>query len=127
MRREYVITRAAVSMLIASNALPPSIYAGETLLTESEREDILDRVRDLPDVPWQVGRPRFSLGLGRPGLARYNRVEGLSLGAQGRVDFGRLGAFGEVRYGNNGREISAELALERETSARSYRVGAIAG
>ena len=121
--RNYVVTRAPDSALVSSDALPPSIYAGETLLTESERDAILDRVRDLPDVPWQVGRPRLALGLGGPGLVRYNRVEGLSLGARGQVDLGRVTTLGELRYGTADREITAELAFQREGTARTYRLG----
>ena len=33
----------------------------------------------------QIGRPRLAFGLGGPGLLRYNRVEGISVGARGQV------------------------------------------
>ncbi len=121
--REYVITQADDSVLLKSEHLPSSIYAGEALLSEGEVSEITARIRDLPNVPWQIGRPQLAFGLGGPGLLRYNRVEGLSVGARGSLDFGRVAALGELRFGTADRAISAELALQRETSARTYRAG----
>jgi hypothetical protein len=122
-RREYRITQAPDSVLLNSAYLPGSIYAGETLLSQSEIDDISKRIGDLPDVPWMLGSPHVALGLGGPGLVRYNRIEGLSVGARGQVDLGRAAALGELRYGTADHELSAELALQREAASRSYRLG----
>lgn len=122
--REYHVTQSADSALMHSEYLPGSIYAGETLLSQSEMDDIASRINDLPNVPWMFGRPRLALGLGAPGLVRYNRIEGLSLGARGQIDLGRASATGELRYGIAEHELSAELGLQRAAAQRMYRIAA---
>ena len=122
-KREYRVTQAPDSVLLNSEHLPGSIYAGETLLSQSEIDAMASRINDLPNVPWLLARPQLSLGLGGPGLLRYNRVEGLSVGARGQVDLGRALAMGEVRYGLADEKVSAELALQRDAAKRSYRLG----
>jgi hypothetical protein len=122
-QREYHVTQAPDSVLLNGTYLPGSIYAGETLLSQSELDDIAKRIGDLPDVPWVVGTPHVALGFGGPGLVRYNRIEGVSVGARGEVDLGRAAALGEVRYGFADREVSAELALQRDAATRTYRLG----
>lgn len=124
--REYTITKEADSVLLKSEYLPGSVYDGETLLSQSELDDIAARVGSLPDVGWGMGRPRIAGLLGGPGLIRYNRIEGLSLGARAQIDLGRAGALGELRYGFAQEKVSAEVALLREATSRSYRLGGYA-
>ncbi|MEO5509168.1 MAG: BamA/TamA family outer membrane protein [Longimicrobiales bacterium] len=121
--REYVITQAPDSVLLNSPDLPASIYAGESLLSQGELNEIGERLKDLPRAPWQLARPTFEFGLGGQGLVRYNRVEALSVGARGQLDLGRMSAFGELRFGTADLALSAELAVQRESGGRSYRLG----
>ena len=120
----YRITQAPDSVLLHSDLLPASVYAGETLLSEGEIESITDRIKDLPNVPWLFELPQLSFGLGGPGLVRYNRIEGLSVGARSDFDFGRLGASAELRFGTADERLGGEFALRRESTSRQYRLGA---
>ena len=91
--RELIVDLPADSaQLLTSGYLPPSIYE-----SDADWDAELRRVRELVDLlgnvgeaPWQKPRPSFAWGLGAPGLVRYNRVEGLSVGARGDLDLGRL-------------------------------------
>ena len=80
--------------LLASADLPPRLILGETdsLVTEGELRELGQRLGALPATPWgfRVPRPRW-------GLARYNRVEGLSLGARVTAELGRLTVDGAAR------------------------------
>ena len=88
--------------LTESPYLGESFYsAGEALLSEEELRTLGERLDALPPPPWDMSRPVFTSPwtLGQ-GLMRYNRVEGLSIGARvdwdlsrARVDLtGRLGS-----------------------------------
>lgn len=87
--------------LLASAELPPppaSAY-DEQLITESQLADIGARLGILPSQPWRMGAPTLHFGLGRAGLVRYNRVEGLSVGARVGSDFGPVAAELTARLG----------------------------
>ena len=105
--------------LIASTELPPRLILGETdsMVTESELRELGQRLGALPETPWtfRVPRPRW-------GLARYNRIEGLSLGARVTVELGRLAIDGTGRLGLANLEPDAELALKRETGSARWRL-----
>jgi hypothetical protein len=122
-KREYRVTQQPDSVLLENEYLPGSIYAGETLLSEGEIDNMAAAIGDLPNVPWVFARPRLAILAGGPGLLRYNRVEGLSLGARGQIDLGRASATGELRYGIADEQLSAELGLQRNATARSYHLG----
>ncbi|MGH7444680.1 MAG: hypothetical protein ACREKM_07380, partial [Longimicrobiales bacterium] len=116
------------AMLLASEYLPPSIYEPD----ESwERE--IERVRELAELlgieqsPWQRPEPTFAWGFGAPGLVRYNRVEGLSLGARADLDLGRLRFDGTARVALAEPRPDVELAVTRPTIAREYRLSAYNG
>lgn len=89
----------SLETLLASEHLPESIWGESVLLTQRELEELAELVDDLPHAAWQVGRPRLDWGLGGAGLARYNRIEGLGVGARGTVDLGRAQATLEGSYG----------------------------
>lgn len=113
------------STLLHSPYLPPSIYdPGEALATESELRDLGNQLKDIPQVPWQWHRPSLAWGLGASGLVRYNRVEGLSVGARSQLDLGRVTVDGTARIGLADLEPNAELGLRRETVFTSYRLAA---
>ena len=71
----------------------------------------------LPSAPWQFrARPP------RWGLARYNRVEGLALGARGELDFGRLQLDASARVAVADGEPALEAGLTRETGTARFRL-----
>jgi hypothetical protein len=120
------------SVLLRSPELPPSVYEGDVaLIPESELRDIIDRVRAIGDAPWQLVAPRFAFGLGGAGLARYNRVEGLSVGGRMELDLGPASLLAEARLGVADLEPRGELALMRpgqrfDTRFAAYRRLAVA-
>lgn len=119
--RPFVVTRADHPDLIVSAELPADIYGGDALVDERELAAIADRLRSVAVPPWQVGLPRIEWPLNRPGLVRYNRVEGLSLGARAVMDFGRASADAGVRVGTSG-EVGAELGLVRSGARAEGRL-----
>jgi len=105
--------------LLASADLPPRLILGETdsLVTEGELRELGQRLGALPATPWgfRVPRPRW-------GLARYNRVEGLSLGARVTAELGRLTVDATGRLGLANLEPDADLALRRESGTARWRL-----
>jgi len=105
--------------LMASADLPPRLILGETdtLVTEGELRELGQRLGALPQAPWgfRVPRPRW-------GLARYNRVEGLSLGARVTADLGRLSVETTGRLGLANLEPDGELALRRDSRTAQWRL-----
>ena len=80
--------------------MPPSLYGDlDELTSAAELSKLADRLKRLASPPWQLQAPTFSWGLGGNGLARYNKVEGLSVGARTEFDFGRLRADATARFG----------------------------
>lgn len=109
--------------LLTSELLPPSIYEqGEALISEEELEELGDRLGDLPPLPWEIERPRLI----RPwtpgsGLIRYNRVEGVSLGARVEWDLTRAQVDATGRYATGGGDLYGELGVEVTTLNRVWR------
>ena len=97
---------------------------GESLLTESELRSIREQIEALAPVPWRAPRPRFSAPWQAPGLVRYNRVEGLSLGVRAELDFGPLEAAATARLGAADLEPNGELAVSREGRRAALRAAA---
>ena len=104
--------------LLASSALPPPFgAANDTLISEGELQELTHGLGDLPQAPWQLrARPP------RWGLARYNRVEGLSLGARGDLDLGRLQLDGAVRIATSDAEPDLVAGVLRETGTARVRL-----
>ncbi len=71
---------------------PPAGAYDDPLITEAQLEDLGRRLAVIPSQPWRMDPPKLHWGLGRAGLVRFNRVEGLSLGARAESDFGPLTA-----------------------------------
>jgi hypothetical protein len=123
-RRAFLVT-ADTAELARSTALPGSIYEeGEGAVREEELRALAGLVRDLPGVPWSVGSPevRF-LPLE---MARFNRVEGLSLGARATLALGPAELRGEVRAGTTG-EVGARAAFLGSTPTLRAEVAAYRG
>lgn len=114
--REFIITAPADSALLNSAELPATAYAGELeLVSDEELAAILGSVRQLPDPPPPRGAPRLEWGWQGPGLIRYNRVEGLSIGARLTHELSAsTRALAEARLGTADRNPRAELAVERD-------------
>ncbi|HEY3279129.1 MAG TPA: BamA/TamA family outer membrane protein [Gemmatimonadales bacterium] len=113
---------ADTAALVASPLLPPAFpemggKATDTLVTAGELEQLTHAVGRLPAAPWQISAraPRW-------GLVRYNRVEGLALGARGAVDFGRLAAGGSAWVALSDGEPDLEAGLVGETGTARYRL-----
>jgi hypothetical protein len=104
--------------LLASTELPPPFgAANDTLISEGEMQELTHGLGDLPQAPWQLhARPP------RWGLARYNRVEGLSLGARGDLDLGRLQLDGAVRIATSDAEPDLVAGVLRETGTARFRL-----
>ena len=104
--------------LLASPELLPTFGGiGDTLVSAGEMQDLARRVGGLPAAPWQ-----FRARAPRWGLARYNRVEGLALGARGELDFGRLKLDGSARVALADGEPDLEAGLLHETGTARLRV-----
>ena len=104
--------------VLASSALPPPFgAANDTLITAGEMEQLTHGLGDLPQAPWQLhARPP------RWGLARYNRVEGLALGARGELDLGRLRLDGAARIATSDAEPDLQAGVLRETGSARIRL-----
>ena len=110
--------------------LPPSIFAeGEQLFSEADRDQLLGGLDFALQPGWSPTRPRFHMGLD---LMRYNRVEGLSVGASLTSVLG-LGytARAVARFGIADKVPNGELSLVRsngrsEIGLRGYHRLAVA-
>lgn len=122
----YVVDLPADSSgLLTSELLSPSAFSfDEAFLSDDELREVRAHLEDLAPTPWQVGRTRFAWGLGAPGLVRYNRIEGLSLGARLEMDLGRLTAAATARLGAADLEPNGELEVQRETYGSRQRLAA---
>ncbi|HYD51166.1 MAG TPA: hypothetical protein VEA99_01015, partial [Gemmatimonadaceae bacterium] len=111
-----------VEVLARSPDLPASIYdPGEELFGVKEREDLVAQALSLGVQPeWGPTPPRLRSGID---LARYNRVEGLSLGAVAEQDLGRgYSASLLARLGVADLEPNAELTFQRSDLTRTLRL-----
>src|SRR5213075_3242624 len=97
---------------------PPFGSANDTLLSEGEVREMTKGLGDLPAAPWQFyARPP------RWGLARYNRVEGLSLGARGELDLGKIRLDGTGRIATTDGTFDVDGGIVRETGNARMRLG----
>lgn len=104
--------------MLASADLPAAFGApGDSLISSGEMEELSRALGRLPAPPWQVSArpPRW-------GLARYNRVEGLALGARGELDLGRLRLDGSARIALSDAEPDLEAGLVRENGTTRFRL-----
>ncbi|MBW3630283.1 MAG: hypothetical protein KY464_13420 [Gemmatimonadetes bacterium] len=107
-RRPYVITRAEGVDLVNSPELPTNIYEeGEGVVSALEMAKLAELLNGIPATPWSLARLRLQLLT--PELVRYNRVEGLSLGARAVLALGPAEARAELRAGTSG-ELGGRLS-----------------
>jgi hypothetical protein len=123
-RREYdVALPDDTASLLAGQYLPSSIFeSGEALITEGELSELGERLKNIPEPPWQLQPPRFAIGPSAAGMFRYNRIESLSTGARGDLDLGRAKIDGAIRVGLADWEPNAEVGISRERPAITWRL-----
>jgi hypothetical protein len=123
--RVYLVTLPEGVELIASPVFGADIYEeGDGPLRPEELEELARMARALPGAPWGVSPPRFRVLT--PELVRYNRVEGLSLGAVALLPLGPADLRAELRAGTTG-EIGARLASIRSTADRRTELAVYRG
>lgn len=107
--------------LANSPALPPAYASDEQLFDTKSRDDLLGSL-DLSLQPaWAPQRPKVRSGLD---LMRYNRIEGLSVGAEATQTLGAgysLRALG--RIGHADLHANGELTVERSNGRRTAYAG----
>jgi hypothetical protein len=110
------------SLLTSATLGPPILEMGD-LITESELSGLGDAIRQMPGVPRQsrVSLPRELSAVLRH--ARYNRVEGLSLGVSGTLETGRYTVDALGRVGFADWVPNAELGLARTGETARFRFG----
>ncbi|HYR11286.1 MAG TPA: hypothetical protein VEQ60_26125, partial [Longimicrobium sp.] len=121
-RRWRVQVPSDTAALLASPDLPPPLVEqGGRLITGEEVESL---ARVLTPSLGRLGdfRPELETRVADLRLLRYNRVEGLSIGARADVAWGPLAIDGEARIGLADREPGVEIGIARETMARRLRV-----
>ncbi len=123
--RAFVVTRAEPADLVAGPGLPGDLYdEGEGPVGEDDLRELAGLARGLPGAPWSVASPRVQLLT--PELVRYNRVEGLSLGARAALPLGPAELRAELRAGTTG-EVGARLSGARSGSTLRTEVAAYRG
>jgi hypothetical protein len=114
-----VIPRDTAALLTSPELGPPILDMGD-LVTEEELRPLQDAIGALPPRPWEH---RVELPSGVGALlrnARYNRVEALSLGLKGSLDFGRARLDGLVRMGAADLVPNGELTLQHLGAGSHY-------
>ncbi len=111
------------AFLMESPQLPPPIWeSAPGFASEDELRESFDDLADLPLAPLPQTPTTFRWGWQRPDLIRYNRVEGLSLGARVQIRpqtfAGPLSVTATGRIGHADLEPGARLDLTRETLRR---------
>lgn len=119
-----VIVPTDTLALLNSAALPPSFVKDESALaTQADLDDILSSLHLLPTFRVDEGARVRALWQA-PGLLRYNRVEGLSLGARADVPLGQLAFDGTLRIATATGQPDVDLGVTTRTQDLSARFGA---
>ena len=116
--RVLVRTPCDTAALARSPDLPPSIYGdGETTFDEQDLSGILAKLAKAPEPDFAPRPIQFRWGLD-DNLTRYNRIEGLSVGAAVADELGLgLSTRIEARIGTADLEPNAEAQLTRTSAA----------
>lgn len=115
------------SFLRTNPELPPPVWeAAPGFASEDELRQSFDVLADLPQAPRRETPTTFRWGLQRPDLMRFNRVEGLSVGARGQVRpstfLGPLSVTLTGRLGYADLVPNAHLEVARESLRRRIAV-----
>ncbi|HEX2188426.1 MAG TPA: hypothetical protein VHG51_05980 [Longimicrobiaceae bacterium] len=111
--------------VVASPHLPPSIFEeGEALVSRAEMDELISLAKQASPAPWQLGGPRLTWAGRAPDLLRYNRVEGLSVGARADWELGRATADATLRLGTADLEPDVVLGATRVGPVSRHRLAA---
>jgi hypothetical protein len=116
------LTWADSATLLTSEYLPPSIWDnGSDLMTQADIDGLTSALRSaMPQAPLMLRKPTLAWGPGEAGLLRYNRVEGLSVGARATMDAGWATTSLTARLGAADLHPGLELAATRTTPFNQY-------
>jgi hypothetical protein len=115
-RRMFLLIPEDPDDLLTSDVLPPPIWEEAPGFTsEADIRDVVDRLAKLPAAPSADPRTRFYWGLDRADLVRFNRVEGLAVGAQAarttNTAFGPANVTATGYLGTANLDLSADLEI----------------
>ncbi len=106
--------------------LPPPIWENAPgFLSDSDVDEYMRLLADIPAAPVRGVDLDFNLGWARPNLLRYNRVEGPAVG--GRFEWAMHGSYSlgtAVFFGFADRRAKVRLDVERSTVLRRLKLGA---
>lgn len=128
-QRLYLLLPCDVPSLATSPELPASIFAsGEELFTDTDldqlRAEVKEAVAMQRQADWAPQPTQYRWGF-TDGLARFNRVEALSMGIRAERELGEgLALDAELRLGVADLEPNGELRLTRTSGRRALRAGA---
>ncbi len=106
--RAFIVTRAQGVDLLHSPSFGSDVYdEGERGPDAADLRALSEAVKQIPLSPWILAPPRLQLLAAD--MIRFDRVEGLSLGARGILPLGPAEARGELRAGTTG-EIGLRLS-----------------
>jgi hypothetical protein len=102
--------------------LGPEGETPDNLFESSVAEDLLKSLDMSLQPGWFVQKPKLLAGLS---MLRYNRIEGLSLGASSTMNLGRgYSARGEIRYGFGDEKVNGEFAVARSSGSVTRKLRA---
>ena len=111
--------------LINSELLPNDVFADdEQLLTDADLRQLKDRLEDLSGIPMLLGPPEVRFSIIDPGMLRYNRIEGLSIGTSASADFGAYILHANARIGVADLEPNFEVGIEKPGESMSLTLNA---
>jgi hypothetical protein len=83
-----------------------------------------DKLEDLGGGPTLLAQPQLTYSLFDPGMLRYNRIEGLSVGSSAAVDLGAYVVSGNARIGLADLEPNFEFEIEKPGRSMTLSLGA---
>lgn len=121
-RNLTIVVPADSASLLTSPTLGPPILSMGDLVSDGDLQTLRGAIDQLPGRPWEF-TPQLPHGVSALlDHARYNRVEGLSLGLGSRIDFGKLQLRGVARIGLADGDPRGELAIDRVGTATRMAV-----
>ncbi|MEJ2186299.1 MAG: BamA/TamA family outer membrane protein [Gemmatimonadota bacterium] len=106
--------------LLRSRFLPPPVWQGAPeFLTSGDIQELKDAVSSVPRAPDPGTALTWRWGLQQFGLLRYNRVEGLSVGATASAQHGILTGTATARLGLADLDPNVEVDLQRASDRRT--------
>jgi hypothetical protein len=122
-RNIIVIVPEDSTALLRSEYLPPPIWTDAPgFATKEEIDDLSDRLASLGNPVRRDVVTHFGWGFGEGEMLRYNRVEGLSIGARFHASLPQADAAATVRFGFGDLHPNAELSLRRESMRRTLEL-----